>query len=64
MFSALPPEADIRHARCDVCLVPIVLQNPQNAVRLIFRKKTKQTAIVDRYSLKLSTEVADGFGAR
>jgi hypothetical protein len=31
---------------------------------LIFREKTKQAAIVDRYSLKLSTEVADGFGAR
>jgi hypothetical protein len=41
-----------------------VLQNSQNAVLLIFREKTKQAAIVDRYSLKLTTEVAGEFGAR
>jgi hypothetical protein len=41
-----------------------VLQNSKNGLQRFFREKTKQAAIVDRYSLKRSTEVADGFGAR
>jgi hypothetical protein len=36
----------------------ILLQKSQNAVRLIFRKKTKQAAIVDRCSFRPATEVA------
>jgi hypothetical protein len=42
-------------------LCPIMLQNSQNAVRLIFREKTKQAAIVDRCSLKRATEVSCKF---
>jgi len=46
MFSALPP---------------IVLQNSQSAVRLIFLQKTKQATIADRCVLKGATEVAGKF---
>jgi hypothetical protein len=42
----------------------ILLQKSENAVRLIFRKKTKQGAIVDRCSLQAITEVAGEFVAR
>jgi hypothetical protein len=44
--------------------VPIVLQKSQNAVRLIFRKKTKQVTIADRCVLKRATEVAREFVTR
>jgi hypothetical protein len=43
---------------------PILLQKSQNAVRLIFRKKTKQAAIADRCSPQAITEVAREFVAR
>jgi hypothetical protein len=38
-----------------------VLQNSQNAVRLIFREKTKQATIADRCALKRANEVAGRF---
>ena len=41
--------------------VPIVLQNSQSAVRLIFRQKTKRATIADRCVLKRATEVAGKF---
>ena len=63
-MSALPLTATEQRTSWHVRKVPIVLQNSQSAVQLIFREKTKQAVIVDRYSLKFSTEVADGFGAR
>jgi hypothetical protein len=37
-----------------------VLQNSQNAVRPIFREKTKQATITDRCALKRANEVAVG----
>jgi hypothetical protein len=43
--------------RAKSALPQIALQNSQNAVRLIFREKMKQAAIVDRCSLKPATEV-------
>src|SRR5712675_50274 len=42
----------------------IVLQNSQNAGRLIFRGKTKQATIADQCSLKPATGIACEFGAR
>jgi len=39
----------------------IVLQNSQNALRLISRKRTKQATIADRCALKRGIEVARGF---
>ena len=47
-----------------VCLPGIVLQNSQNAGRLISRGKTKQATIADRCNLKRTTEIACEFGAR
>jgi hypothetical protein len=41
--------------------VRIVLQNSQNAVRLIFREKTKQATIADRCALERTNEVAGRF---
>jgi hypothetical protein len=40
-----------------------MLQKSQNAVRLIFRKKTKQVTIADRCVLKRATEVTCEFVA-
>ena len=48
MFSAMPP---------------IVLQKSQNAVRINFRQRTKQAAIVDRCRFKRATEVVSEFVA-
>src|SRR6266403_647426 len=42
----------------------IVLENSQNAGRLIFRGKTKQATIADQCSLKPATGIACEFGAR
>ncbi|MGB6399810.1 MAG: hypothetical protein WBF73_29640 [Bradyrhizobium sp.] len=39
----------------------IVLQKSQNAVRLNFRQRTKQAAIVDRCRFKRATEVVGEF---
>jgi hypothetical protein len=41
----------------------IVLQNSQNAERLIFRGKTKQATIADQCRLKPATGIACEFGA-
>jgi hypothetical protein len=41
-----------------------VLQNSQNAERLIFREKTKQATIANQCSLKPVTGIASEFGAR
>jgi hypothetical protein len=35
----------------------ILLQNSENAARLIFREKTKQAAVVDRCGLEPATKV-------
>src|SRR5262245_44056243 len=40
-----------------------MLQNSQNAERLIFRGKTKQATIADQCCLKLANDTAYGFGA-
>jgi hypothetical protein len=61
---ALPPIADIDDPRVNVRFVPIVLQNSQNAGRLIFRGKTKQATIADQCSLKPASGIACEFGAR
>ena len=42
-------------------LLQIVLQKSQNAVRLNFRQRTKQAAIVDRCRFKRATEVVSEF---
>src|SRR5947208_2296291 len=42
----------------------IALQKSQNAVRIIFREKTKQATIADQCSLKLVTGIAREFDAR
>jgi hypothetical protein len=42
----------------------IVLQNSQNAERLIFREETKQATIADQYSLKPVAGIACEFGER
>jgi len=47
----------------NVCSWQIVLQKPQNALRLIFRQRTKQGTIADRCVLKRVTEIASEFSA-
>src|ERR1700694_384441 len=63
MFSVLPLTTDIAQHRRHVGKVPILLQKPQNAERLIFRERRKQAAIADRCSLKRAAEVACEFVA-
>jgi hypothetical protein len=48
----------------NVRFAPIVLQNSQNAERLILREKTKQATIADQRSLKPVTGIAREFDAR
>jgi len=56
--SALHPKADSSRTSRHVRDVPIVLQKSQNALRLIFRGKTKQATIADRCARKPVTEVS------
>src|SRR4030081_1744023 len=58
-----PREAYIFSVHRHVSKRQILLQNSQNAERLIFRERTKQAAIADRCSLKRAAEVACEFVA-
>jgi hypothetical protein len=64
IISASPLSTDIIKHERHVGKVLIVLQNSQNAERLIFRGKTKQATITDQCSLKPATGIACEFGAR
>jgi hypothetical protein len=59
--NTIPQLADIHATARHVRSVPIVLQKSQNAVRLNFRQRTKQAAIVDRCRFKRATEVVSEF---
>jgi len=52
----LPQRDDIISLPRQVRKVPIVLQKSQNALRLVFRQKTKQATIADRCVLKRATD--------
>ena len=49
--------------RPNVRFAPIVLQNPENAVRLISRQTSKRAPIANRYGLRFVTDLAHEFVA-
>jgi hypothetical protein len=51
-FNTIDPKQTSKGAVANVGLRGIVLQNSQNAGRLIFRGRTKQAAIADQRRLK------------
>jgi hypothetical protein len=50
-----------RRGRYHTWRAALLLQKSQNAVRLNFRQRTKQAAIVDRCRFKRATEVVSEF---